>query len=289
MKECHPQGSDLLDPARAQYATVVRTPAFLTKDDIEVIRHSAAHYTATHPDAGFTLYLQHKGLDPALADIVARVHDRVNSIDAEHWALNAVHALEGVSGVSAGRHSKSSGGDGGGAATTTANVATSGYESDGESSVASLSYCTDGTMRARTVEFHEYSKLKRQICANHSDWGSLFTADVMLSDTCEFEGGQMITTVTEEGGTSIESVQTFEQGDLLVFPSHKPHSVRQVTAGTRLVFVVEFWRGPTCTCDCRCIGSCADGLECEVGDKRVGLDGAGQDGRTEGLVREEAA
>ena len=113
-------------------------------------------------------------------------------------------------------------------------------------------------MQARTVEFHEYSRLKRRVCANHSDYGSLFTADVMLSDTSDFEGGRMVTSVVEEGCAAMDSEHTFEQGDLLIFPSHKPHSVRQVTAGTRIVFVVEFWRGPACTCDCRCMGMCAE-------------------------------
>ena len=82
-----------------------------------------------------------------------------------------------------------------------------------------------------------------------------FTADVLLSLSSDFEGGQMVSTVRDQGD-EVHTWHTFEQGDLLVFPAHKPHSVETVTSGTRQVFVVEFWRGPACTCNSRCMGAC---------------------------------
>ena len=66
----------------------------------------------------------------------------------------------------------------------------------------------------------------------------------------------MVTTVVEEGKAAVHTRHTFEQGDLLVFPAHKPHSVERVTRGMRTVFVVEFWRGPACKCNARCMGAC---------------------------------
>jgi len=66
----------------------------------------------------------------------------------------------------------------------------------------------------------------------------------------------MTTTTVEDGRAPVHTQHTFERGDLLIFPAHKPHSVEHVTGGTRRVFVVEFWRGPSCTCDCRCSGAC---------------------------------
>lgn len=231
-----PQGSDLIDPAHAQHAQTIRMPGFIDSNEIQLIRAVVARHRMCHPHAGGTLYLQHEGLDRLLAPIVSRIHDQVKLVDAELWGLNAVAALEGVSGLS------SSPGDTSDASDT---------------SSASASYCTDGSMRPRTIEFHEYSERGRKACGSHCDHGSLFTADVMLSNSSDFEGGRMMTTVAEEGVVPVHTTHAFEQGDLLVFPAHKPHSVGLVTTGTRQVFVVEFWRGPACTCDCRCMGACA--------------------------------
>ena len=262
-----PYGRELLDPLMAQHAKVFRFPAFLSIDEIDIIRCEARRHRESHPDAGFTLYLQHGGVDPLLQTIIARIREQVRRVDAEHWGLNAMHALEGVSGV---RYSPA-GDEGTNAAAVTAqpdgdaashvdddaaSEASNGAASAASSS-ATASYCTDGRMHARTVEFHEYSSRARKICANHCDHGSLFTADVMLSRDADFEGGQMVTTVVEAGAAPVLTRHVFDQGDLLVFPSHKPHSVERVTSGTRTVFVVEFWRGPECQCDQRCIGGCA--------------------------------
>ena len=41
-------------------------------------------------------------------------------------------------------------------------------------------------------------------------------------------------------------------GDAIVFCSHRHHSVRPVTRGTRRVLVVEFWEGEERECGHRC-------------------------------------
>lgn len=234
-----PQGAALLDPSQAQLSHLVRIPKFLSSDDIDVLEYAAARHRSSHPDAGFTLYLQHNGLHSTVDLIVQRIHDSVKRIDVEHWGLNAVHELEGVSGIGAiGMDGSSSG-------------------SDSSASDVSASYCTDGSMRARTVEFHEYGAGKRQVCASHCDHGSLFTADLMLSRTGDFTGGRFTTTCARDGDVPVDTEHEFERGDMLVFPAHMPHCVRRVTSGSRKVFVVEFWRGPSCTCDMRCVGRCA--------------------------------
>ena len=92
----------------------------------------------------------------------------------------------------------------------------------------------------------------------------------MLSSTAEFDGGGMFGTVrhadadagsssaaraaaasglSDQEATATNSVvteQSFEQGDCLVFLSHKHHSVGAVTGGTRKVLVIEMWDGPEC-------------------------------------------
>jgi hypothetical protein len=53
---------------------------------------------------------------------------------------------------------------------------------------------------------------------------------------------------------SDETVLThhFEQGDLVLFHSHKYHSVTPVTRGTRRVCVLEIWEGLPRRCPRRC-------------------------------------
>ena len=136
-------------------------------------------------------------------------------------------------------------------------------------------------VNARCVEFHEYSERGRHVCESHFDAGSLFTADIMLSDTNVFEGGDMTSTVWEgaaggradvdaqssDGGdsdgtdlptaacgvaSSLRTHHAFEKGDCLVFLSAKHHSVGAMRGGTRRVLVIEFWNGPLCQSDHRC-------------------------------------
>ena len=148
------RGSDLLNPEQAQHAHMLRYPGFLSLDEISIVRREAARHRDSHPGCGGTLYLQHEGLHDSLVPIVARIYERVWLTDAEHWGLNAVHELEGVSGLGA-----------------PAAPGLDGDESD--ASVESASFCTDGTMYARTIEFHEYGSQGRKCCGTHSDYGSM--------------------------------------------------------------------------------------------------------------------
>ena len=73
----------------------------------------------------------------------------------------------------------------------------------------------------------------------HVDQGSLVTIDILLSDPAEIEGGVLQT--LEADGALLP--HAWEQGDALVFLSHKYHCVSELTGGTRQVMVCEFWEG----------------------------------------------
>jgi hypothetical protein len=104
---------------------------------------------------------------------------------------------------------------------------------------------------ARCVEYHEYSQGRgRMMCGNHFDTGSLFTIDCMLSHCSEHGGGSFVTTTDEQAWR-----QDFEQGDAIVFLSHKYHAVAPVPSGLRNVLVTEFWDG----CECKAAHRCCDG------------------------------
>jgi len=98
----------------------------------------------------------------------------------------------------------------------------------------------------------------------HFDYGSVFTLDLMLSDTSEFEGGTFCT-LEAKGGLKAHE---FQRGDLLIFLSHKYHCVEPVTRGTRRVLVTELWQGLERRCNQRCDipwGPCA----CRLDDSRL--------------------
>jgi hypothetical protein len=73
----------------------------------------------------------------------------------------------------------------------------------------------------------------------HCDQGSLITIDILLTDLAEIEGGVL---QTLESDDTLKS-HAWEQGDALVFLSHKYHSVSRLTGGTRQVLVCELWQG----------------------------------------------
>ena len=73
----------------------------------------------------------------------------------------------------------------------------------------------------------------------HCDQGSLLTIDILLTDPAEIEGGVLQT--LEADGTLLN--HAWEQGDALVFLSHKYHCVSELTRGTRQVMVCELWQG----------------------------------------------
>mmetsp|Transcript_12797 Transcript_12797/g.41540 ORF Transcript_12797/g.41540 Transcript_12797/m.41540 type:complete len:271 (-) Transcript_12797:68-880(-) len=193
-----PRGAALLDPSHAQHAAIVRLPSFLSAAEIGVLEVAASDHRSSHPDSGFTLYLQSGGLSASVDAIVQRIHEQVRRIDVESWGLNAVHDLEGVAGARFSASGSSSESDA--------------SADSGGSSSCSASYSVDGSMRARTVEFHEYGSGKRQVCASHCDHGSLFTADVMLSCTGDFTGGRFSTTTARRGEAPVDTEHDFERG-----------------------------------------------------------------------------
>ena len=71
----------------------------------------------------------------------------------------------------------------------------------------------------------------------------------MLSSTREFEGGAF---QTYEADGSMKS-HPYEQGDAIVFPSHKYHSVAPILSGRRSVLITELWQGPERSCAHRCM------------------------------------
>lgn len=106
----------------------------------------------------------------------------------------------------------------------------------------------------RCVEHHEYLAAGGLADPRHRDTGSLVTVDIMLS---EAESGGKFCTLEVAGELREHS---FTPGDAIVFPSHKPHCVSEVTAGRRSVLIVEIWPGPERKCAHRCTR--APDLEC---------------------------
>ena len=217
------RGNALLDPDYAQHTAMIRTPAFFSASEIDTVITAAAAHRATHAGEPFdTMYLQHNTwYAPMQAAPLKLIYDRVvehvRRLDNEHWGLMDADDLHFGRG--------------------------------------------EGGVNARTIEFHEYSQRGRKVCGCHYDSGSLFTVDIMLSDTRSFEGGEMRSTIKTRGARGQatreeHSIQPFEQGDCLVFLSHKWHSVLPVVRGTRTVLVLELWEGEPCTENKRCMGAC---------------------------------
>ena len=101
----------------------------------------------------------------------------------------------------------------------------------------------------RVAELHTVRPGGALPSPTHFDHGSLITLDLMLSDPGEdFEGGQLQTLETDGSVLS----HPFERGDLVLFQSHKYHSVTPVTRGTRRVCVLEIWEGLPRRCPRRC-------------------------------------
>ena len=103
-------------------------------------------------------------------------------------------------------------------------------------------------INVRCVEYHEYWHEAALCQREHFDRGSLITVGMMLSSTDEFEGGAFQT--LEADGTM--KAHQYEQGDALVFVSHKYHCVAPVTNGRRNVMIMELWKAPERTCAHRC-------------------------------------
>lgn len=122
----------------------------------------------------------------------------------------------------------------------------------------------DDELSMRCAEYHTVHLSGGLPIQKHYDYGSLFTMDLMLADgAADFEGGAFCT--LEASGTL--QPHAFEQGDLLIFLSHKYHCVEPVTAGTRQVLVCELWEGLERRCNCRCDipwGPCSCGLDSDA-------------------------
>lgn len=107
----------------------------------------------------------------------------------------------------------------------------------------------------RVIELHRVSRDGGLCDIRHHDTGSIMTVDLMLADSLtDFTGGQFSTAKFDDTSESA-SVQTheFQQGDVVVFPSHKYHFVRPVTSGQRMVLVMELWFGRDRACAHRCL------------------------------------
>ena len=108
------------------------------------------------------------------------------------------------------------------------------------------------TVRPRCVECHALGSGKDILHPGHHDFGSVITIDVMLSRATDFVGGAFRT--AEPSGR----VASHSMGyvDAIVFVSHKPHFVAEVTEGERRVLILELWEGEERTCPHRCEARC---------------------------------
>ena len=208
-------GCLLLDPTIAQHTDAVRTARFLSRREIDIIVAAAGRHQTEHD--------RYSKTGGGSSDVAGKLYLQHDGVPRDVEPI--VERLEALVRELDAKH---------------------------WGILASDEVAADGCMTARCVEFHEYGPSGRNECQSHYDAGSLFTADVMLSDTADFEGGEMLTTATDEDGAERVTRHVFEQGDCLVFLSHKAHSVARVRSGRRAVLVVEFWQGGLCVANHRC-------------------------------------
>ena len=221
---------DLQNPSTAGNSRVVRTKQFLSLEEIQQIV-TAAQMTSdlTSVPKWDTVYLQDQlYFQIHHAELYEKIKALVKTVDEEHWGL--LHALGKTVGAG---------------------------------------------VNARCIEFHEYALDARRTCGPHADTGSLFTVDIMLSCTSQFQGAVFTTECgdDDDGGAESKPAQLprtqrhcFEQGDAIVFLSHKVHSVTPITSGTRRVFVLEFWEGSECVRSHRCMDIHCGGAYDEADD-----------------------
>mmetsp|Transcript_20590 Transcript_20590/g.48850 ORF Transcript_20590/g.48850 Transcript_20590/m.48850 type:complete len:265 (-) Transcript_20590:165-959(-) len=218
-------GLSLLDPSVASQSNVVRQEGFLSLEEIAQVEALMRRVQALRPVPRWdTVYLQcDHAFQHELPALYERIQNLVTRTDRANWGI--LSALEKRMGEG---------------------------------------------VNARCVEFHEYGAKARRICGPHIDTGSLFTVDLMLSATADFEGGDFTTDYVSSSSKSSllaasgkkneakearrhNQIQEFEQGDAIVFVSHKNHSVSNLQSGTRCVLVLEFWEGSTCQGSHRCM------------------------------------
>ena len=97
--------------------------------------------------------------------------------------------------------------------------------------------------------------------------GSLVTIDIMLSKSSDFEGGHFQTLETDGNLKRYE----FNQGDALIFITHKKHCVSQINGGVRRVLVLEFWEGEEKQCAHRCMERFNDQCQYSTMDSKLSL------------------
>ena len=224
-------------PHQAQRTGVVRVKKFLSAEDIAAIHAADA---AAEEGVGLcrrgdarwrTRYLHTAGhFRSRCPELLQRIVALGRQVDADNWQLLCPSAAGGQAGV---------GGE-----------------------------CV---LSPRCVEYHTMEGgagglglgLDRQTA--HYDQGSVLTVDMMLSDSAALDGGRFQT--LEPGGEMVQ--HDFEQGDALLFVSHKYHSVSPLVGGRRQVLVVELWEGEERACPHRCVqhwGACRFGDGCGDGD-----------------------
>lgn len=115
-----------------------------------------------------------------------------------------------------------------------------------------MGLCLDAvTLATRCVEFHEMAEGGALSDEFHYDSGSVLTIDVMLADPRrDFAGGDLW--FPSSSPDRPRGSHLVDQGDAVVFASHRYHAVRPVTSGTRRVLIVELWEGPERLCPHRC-------------------------------------
>lgn len=108
---------------------------------------------------------------------------------------------------------------------------------------------SDAQHAPRVVEHHLVCAPGSLPWTQHIDRGSLVTIDVMMTQPEHDFGGGAFQTLEAHGELRRHA---FEQGDALVFVSHKPHCVAPTAWGVREVLVMELWRGVERCCAHRC-------------------------------------
>lgn len=220
------------------------------KPDAEQVRWQTTYLHAGH------LFRQR------LPKLYAKLRTAALAADAEQWGglcARAAAAAEGVAESAAGDSRGSSAAGGGsvglgssGGSGGSAGLGSSGGSSGGSSSTSLM----DRWIHVRTMELHEVMPGGALPQRNHYDSGSCVTLDVMLARPgLDFTGGAVeFPNPGIDDATAPRPVQSlpFEQGDALVFPSHKFHCVNPVASGERRVLVVEFWCGDERSCPHRC-------------------------------------
>ena len=211
------RGVALLDPIVAQHTHFVKWPAAITPKEIDAIKNAAEeHKQKYHPDGNYA--------SRGTSDVPGKLYLHYHGVSPEiEPIVSKIEALVRIS------------------------------DRENWGLLRDADCIADGPIAPRCVEFHSYSAADgRERCDDHYDAGSLFTADVMLSEDGDFDGGEMQSTAVDEGGASRVTQHTFLRGDLLVFLSHKAHSVAQLLRGRRMVLVVEYWQGGKCQANHRC-------------------------------------